>query len=78
MGKLLEFRAKNFRSIGDNQVLSLLPSTRHSEHPENILADGKWSALGAIAIYGANSGGKSNLLEFPRLGSSLNSMGKDI
>ena len=53
MSKLLEFRAKNFRSIGDNQVLSLLPSTRHSEYPDNILSDGKWPALGAIAIYGA-------------------------
>ena len=63
MGKLLEFRAKNFRSIGDNQVLSLLPSTRHSEYPDNILADGRWPALGTIAIYGANSGGKSNLLQ---------------
>ena len=67
MGKLLEFRARNFRSIGDNQVLSLVPSTRHSEHPENIYADGKWNALGTIAIYGANSGGKSNLLQAIRM-----------
>ena len=71
MGKLLEFRTKNFRSIGDNQVLSLLPSTRHSEYPDNILADGKWPALGTIAIYGANSGGKSNLLQAIRLMKSI-------
>lgn len=71
MGKLLEFRAKNFRSIGDNQVLSLLPSTRHSEYPDNIYMDGKWSALGAIAIYGANSSGKSNLLQAIRFMKSI-------
>lgn len=60
---LIEFSATNFRSIGDRQVLSLVPAQKESEFPENILAIGKNKALNAIAIYGANSSGKSNLIK---------------
>lgn len=59
---LLEFRATNFRSIGEEQVLSLVPTNGQKEYSENIISDGKYSSLNAIAIYGANGSGKSNLL----------------
>ena len=59
---LLEFRVTNFRSIGEEQVLSLVPTNGQKEYPENILSDGKHASLNAIAIYGANGSGKSNLL----------------
>lgn len=59
---LLEFRVTNFRSIGEEQVLSLLPTNGQKEYNENIISDGKYTSLNAVAIYGANGGGKSNLL----------------
>ncbi len=59
---LLEFRVTNFRSIGEEQVLSLVPTNGQKEYPENILSDSKHASLNAIAIYGANGSGKSNLL----------------
>ena len=59
---LLEFRVTNFRSIGEEQVLSLMPTNGQKEYSENVISNGKYSSLNAIAIYGANGGGKSNLL----------------
>ena len=43
-------------------MLSLIPAGGQKEYGENILKEGKCSALNGIAIYGANGGGKSNLL----------------
>lgn len=60
---LIEFRVSNFRSIGEEQVLSLVPATNQKEYPDNILSIGKHYALNVIAIYGANGSGKSNLLK---------------
>lgn len=59
---LLEFNVTNYRSIGEKQVLSLIPAGGQKEYGENILKEGKCSALNGIAIYGANGSGKSNLL----------------
>ena len=59
---LLEFRVANFRSIGEEQILSLIPASNHKEYLDNIIEEGKHSALNVISIYGANSSGKSNLL----------------
>jgi AAA15 family ATPase/GTPase len=59
---LLEFKVVNYRSIGEEQVISLVPATRQTEHPENILENGRYQALNTLAIYGANSSGKSNAL----------------
>lgn len=59
---LIEFKVANFRSIGEAQVLSLLPTTNQKEYIDNIFTDGKNEALNVIAIYGANGSGKSNLL----------------
>ncbi len=59
---LLEFKVANFRSIGDEQVISLLPALKQKEFPDNVLHKSKQEALNAIAFYGANASGKSNLL----------------
>jgi len=60
---LIEFKVSNFRSIGEEQVLSLVPATNQKEFPQNILGDDKNLALNVIAVYGANGSGKSNLLK---------------
>ena len=59
---LVEFRVSNYRSIGDEQILSMVPSMNQKEFPENILSQGKHNALIALSVYGANSSGKSNLV----------------
>ena len=69
---LIEFRVSNYRSIGEEQVLSLVPAPKQKEHPQNIIENetynrGKYKALNAVAIYGANASGKSNLLKAMKL-----------
>ncbi|MDX2256153.1 MAG: ATP-binding protein [Pseudanabaenaceae cyanobacterium bins.39] len=69
---LIEFRVSNYRSIGEEQVLSLVPAPKQKEHPQNIIESetynlGKYRALNALAIYGANASGKSNLLKAMKL-----------
>ncbi|MEK8019884.1 MAG: ATP-binding protein [Candidatus Parabeggiatoa sp.] len=58
---LVEFSVSNYRSIGDEQILSLVPSSSQ-EYLNNILEQGTYKALNAIGIYGNNASGKSNLL----------------
>lgn len=60
---LLEFSVSNFRSIAEKQVVSFLPEKKLKDSPENILTAGKHEALNAIALYGANASGKSNVLK---------------
>lgn len=60
---LIEFRVANYKSIGEEQVLSLVPASKQKEHSEHIIQQGKHQALNAVAIYGANASGKSNLLQ---------------
>ena len=60
---LIEFRVSNYRSIGDEQILSLVPAPKQKEHPDNVIRNGKHEALNVVAIYGANASGKSNLLK---------------
>ncbi len=59
---LLEFRVCNYRSIGEEQVVSLIPASKQKDHLQNILTKGKYKALNAISLYGQNGSGKSNLL----------------
>ena len=54
---LLEFRVQNHRSLRDEQALSFEPSKEASGPTE-----AKRAALPALAIYGANASGKSNVL----------------
>lgn len=60
---LIEFKTSNYRSIGDEQILSLLPSTKLKDYPKNILETEKYQGLNAAVLYGANASGKSNVLK---------------
>jgi uncharacterized protein len=59
---LIEFKVTNYRSIGEQQILSLVPAAKQKDYLDNIISNGKYNALNALAIYGANGSGKSNLL----------------
>lgn len=64
---LIEFKVKNFRSIRDQQTLSLVATKANKELPENII-DKPLKGLAGLqflkgaALYGANASGKSNIL----------------
>lgn len=63
---LLEFRTKNFRSLRDEQVLSLVASKDKTLQDTHTLATGHKAApalLCSAVVYGANAGGKSNLIK---------------
>ena len=59
---LLEFRVSNFRSVGTEQILSLIPTSNQKEYSDNILSNGKYTSLNGLVMYGANGSGKSNLI----------------
>ena len=59
---LIEFKVANYRSIGEEQVLSLVPASNQNEYPDNIIQESSYAALNGIVLYGANGSGKSNLL----------------
>ena len=63
---LVEFRTKNFRSLRDEQVLSLVASTDKTLLDTHALATGLKAAphvLKSAVVYGANASGKSNLVK---------------
>ncbi|MCE1169525.1 MAG: ATP-binding protein [Sphingobacteriia bacterium] len=60
---LLEFKVSNYRSIGDEQTMSLIPAPKQKDHIQNIITKGRYQALNAISLYGSNGGGKSNILK---------------
>jgi len=60
---LIEFRVKNFRSLRDEQVLSLVASKDKTLQDTHTWATGISAAptlLRSAAVYGANASGKSN------------------
>lgn len=59
---LIEFKVSNYRSIGDEQVISFVPAPKQRDYPSNVISKGNYKALNAIGVYGANGSGKSNLL----------------
>lgn len=59
---LIEFKVSNFRSIGEEQTLSLVPASNQKDFLKNIIENGKNSSLNVIAVYGANGSGKTNIL----------------
>lgn len=65
---LLEFSVSNFRSIRDEQTLSLVASKALKEHKESVINDHELPGvsqehfLPGAAIYGPNASGKSTLL----------------
>nr|WP_319564634.1 ATP-binding protein [uncultured Rhodoferax sp.] len=63
---LIEFRTKNFRSLRDEQALSLVASTDQTLLDTHALATGLKAAphlLKSAVVYGANASGKSNLIK---------------
>ena len=63
---LVEFRVKNFRSLRDEQVLSLVASKDKTLQDTHTLATGISAAptlLRSAAVYGANASGKSNIIK---------------
>ena len=63
---LVEFRVKNFRSLRDEQVLSLVASTDKTLLDTHTLSTGLKVAphlLKSAVVYGANASGKSNLIK---------------
>ena len=63
---LLRFAVSNFRSIRDEQELSLVASQAIKDDPASLIetpALRKDKALPAALIYGANASGKSNVVE---------------
>jgi AAA15 family ATPase/GTPase len=62
---LLEFRVQNYRSIRDEQVLSLVASSGDNElesHLSDVGIKGVGSCVRSAVIYGPNASGKSTLL----------------
>lgn len=63
---LIEFRVKNFRSLRDEQVLSLVASKDKTLQDTHTQATGINAApilLRSAVVYGANASGKSNLIK---------------
>lgn len=63
---LIEFRVENFRSLRDEQVLSMVASKDKTMMETHARATGIKAipaVLRSAAIYGPNAGGKSNLLK---------------
>lgn len=63
---LVEFRVKNFRSLRDEQVLSLVASKDKTLQDTHTVATGLKAApslLRSAVVYGANASGKSNLIK---------------
>lgn len=61
---LIEFRVKNFYSIQDEQIFSLIANSQ-KQHKNNTFAlkNENLTLLKSAAIYGANAAGKSNLIK---------------
>lgn len=63
---LVEFRVKNFRSLRDEQVLSLVGSKDKTMQDTHTHATGVTAAPSLVCsavVYGANASGKSNLIK---------------
>lgn len=60
---LIEFRIANYRSICEEQIISLVPTPKQRDYPENIIEVNGNLVLNGLALYGPNSSGKSNILK---------------
>jgi AAA15 family ATPase/GTPase len=63
---LVEFRIKNFRSLRDEEILSLVASkdkTLHDSHTQPTGITAAPTLLRSAVVYGANASGKSNLIK---------------
>lgn len=67
---LIDFRLTNYRSFRDETVLRLTATADKSYEDSNILKTGNKSVprlLRSVGVYGANAGGKSNLIRAMQL-----------
>lgn len=60
---LYQFTLGNYRSFYKKRTLSLMAEGISEAPTDNIAVDGKQKVLKTLAIYGANSSGKSNLVK---------------
>lgn len=60
---IIRFSVGNFLSFNEKRTLSFEASGGVSEHKDNFFSFNKSKILRSIALYGANSSGKSNLIE---------------
>lgn len=58
---LIKFKTSNYRSFRDEAVLSMIASGL-KEYKDSLIPYGAKKVLPAVAIYGKNGGGKSNLI----------------
>lgn len=63
MNALLHFTIENFRSIAERKTITFTPTKIKDEPRSNIAKVRGTSYLRTVAIYGANSSGKSNLVQ---------------
>jgi AAA15 family ATPase/GTPase len=59
---IIEFTVGNFLSFNEKRTISF-ESKRNSELKENVIQNDGYKLLRSIAVYGANSSGKSNLIK---------------
>lgn len=59
---LLEFTVGNFRSFYEKKTFSMLAQSLKEEPKENVAKELSYNVLKTVAVYGANSSGKSNLV----------------
>lgn len=69
---LLQFRVKNYKSIGEEIVLDMTAINSLSDHKEFLIEKNGVNILPIAALFGANASGKSNVLE------SINTMQDNI
>lgn len=60
---LLEFTVGNFRSFYEKKTFSMLAQSLKEEPKENVAKELSYNVLKTVAVYGANSSGKSNLVK---------------
>ena len=60
---LIEFKVSNYRSICEEQIISMVPASKQTDFPDNIINYGNYRILNALALYGPNSSGKSNIIK---------------
>lgn len=63
---LLEFTVENYRSFYERKTLTLETDKALKECPGNYFKHNKYSMLRTLAVYGANSSGKTNLVRAMR------------
>lgn len=59
---LINFTVKNYRSFKQERTFCMNAGSIR-EHKESVITKGKYGLLPLAVLYGANSGGKSNLIK---------------